>query len=325
MNPTEFQSTIRDYRSRIDTELRSLVRSQEPDYLYGPVQYVLKGQGKRLRPTLLLLVARLFRVSEDVALPAALSVEILHNFSLIHDDIMDQDDLRHGLPSVFRKWDESTAILTGDVLFAMAYGELAKVKSNPLACVRALNVATVKLCEGQALDKSFESREDVILKEYLNMIRLKTATLLSLCCQLGAILGKASQEKEREIGLFGELLGQAFQIQDDVLEIYSDVETMGKSLGSDVATGKKTYLTCRALEKDSDAWNRLMTSLKGENLESEALPAMRVYFEESGVMGEAKNEIRRILSLSRAKLDLFPVEARQNLDHFVNMLMARER
>lgn len=325
MARSDFDTRVRGYRSRIDRELSTLVPTRQPPYLYDPVNYALRGRGKRLRPILLFLVAKLFRVSDNEAMPAALSVEILHNFSLIHDDIMDQDEMRHGMPSVFRKWDESTAILVGDVLFALAYRELAKVTRNLPACLRAFNEATVRLCEGQALDKDFESRQNVSIDEYLEMIRWKTGTLISLSCRLGAIIGDASEEKKEEMGEFGELLGQAFQIQDDVLEVYSSVQKMGKSLGSDVAWGKKTYLTCRAMGKDPGSWNRLMDSLEGKKVESEALPALRAYFEESGAVGEAKDEINRFLSLSRSKLERFHGEECRDLNHFVDMLMARDR
>lgn len=325
MMPDDFRLLVREYQSEIDDELRSLVHRQEPTYLYDPVRYALQGKGKRLRPILALLAAKLFRAPEEEAMHAALSVEILHNFSLIHDDIMDQDDMRHGLPSIFRKWDESTAILAGDVIFALAYVELAKVKTDPLRCLQVFNDATIKLCEGQALDKAFESQENVTPDEYLEMVRLKTGTLLSLSCKLGAIIGNASLEDEVELAQFGEILGQTFQIQDDVLEIFSSSEKMGKSLGSDVVSQKKTYLTCRALEMDPLVWNDLMESLKGKDLESDVLPALRLYFEKSGIMVEAGETIDRLVTLSRSKLKRFDKNSRQYLEHFVEMLIVREK
>lgn len=321
----DFSGQIKQYRSQIDRELNSLVSHHEPACLYDPVRYVLEGKGKRLRPILLLLVAKMFQVPDEDAMPAALSVEILHNFSLIHDDIMDQDELRHGLPSVYRKWDEATAILAGDVLFAMAYIELAKVETNSFASLRAFNEATVRLCEGQALDKAFESREDVTLNEYMNMVKLKTGTLISLCCRLGAILGNRAGSEQHKLAEFGEFLGQAFQIQDDVLEIFSSADHMGKSLGSDVVSKKKTYLTCRALDKDRESWNHLLESLKGKDLAAQVLPGLRSYFENTGVRAEADEEIYRFVTLSRSRLEGFGGSPRDNLDRFVDMLMVRDK
>ena len=324
MTSEAFDKLIPDFRSKIDEALSSLVRSQEPTYLYDPVKYVFRGGGKRLRPILVFLAAKMFGVPEEEAIPAALSVEILHNFSLTHDDIMDRDEMRHGRPSVFHKWDESTAILAGDTIFALAYVELTKIKRNSLACIRTFNAAAIKLCEGQALDKDFETRESVSLEEYFHMVKLKTGTLLSLCGQLGAIMGEASEDDRRRMAEFGELLGQSFQIQDDVLEIYSSAEKMGKSLGSDVATRKKTYLTCRALERDSSGWKKLMETFKDGNLESEVLPALRTYFGELGILREANETVDHLVALSRSKLKHFDRGDREGLEHFVNLIIVRE-
>lgn len=320
-----FQDLLTIYRERIDSELLALVDSHEPAYLYEPVKYVFEGRGKRLRPILLLTVADMFDVSSDDAMPAALAVEILHSFSLVHDDIMDQDELRHGQKTVHRRWDDSTAILAGDAIFALAYVVLSRVKINPLRCVQALSDATIKLCEGQAFDKTFESREHVSLDEYLNMVLLKTGTLLSLCCRLGAILGGADEKSEENLAQFGTFLGQAFQIQDDVLEIYSDPLNMGKSLGSDVTVMKKTYLTCRAMETDSAGWHEMCSSMKGRDLEGDLLPALRNYFEEKGVRDAAVEEVARLSALSRSNLDTFSEKGRANLNEFADMVMTRKR
>lgn len=325
MTTDDFRNTLIEYRSLIDRALASLVDSHEPVYLYEPVRYVFGGRGKRLRPILVLLVARMFGTSVKEALPAAIAVELLHNFSLVHDDIMDRDSLRHGLPTVYRKWDESAAILAGDAIFALAYHELLKIKRRPLACIVAFNRATIGLCEGQALDKEFESRRSVTLTEYLNMVRLKTGTLLAASCRLGAIVSGAQKGDELALEEFGVLLGQAFQIQDDLLEIYSSDEEMGKSLGSDVMTGKQTYLTCRAVEHDPGGWSELMDSLEGRDMKLEVMPALRAYFEQTGVVSNAQDQVRRLIALSLAKLDRFETERRGDLEHFVHMLLTRKR
>ncbi|MAG20875.1 MAG: polyprenyl synthetase family protein [Candidatus Marinimicrobia bacterium] len=320
-----FQDILSTSRERIDRELLALVKSHEPTYLYEPVRYVFKGRGKRLRPILLLTVADMFDISEDDAMPAALAVEILHNFSLVHDDIMDQDDLRHGQKTVYREWDESTAILAGDAIFALAFDVLSRIRINPLMCIQALSGATLQLCEGQALDKTFESRDSVSLDEYLNMVKLKTGTLLSLCCRMGAILGDGNEQSGSNLAEFGILLGQAFQIQDDVLEIYSDSQNMGKSLGSDVTIMKKTYLTCSAMETDPDGWRKMLTSMGGRDLEDDLLPALRNYFEEIGVRDAAAEEVARLSALSKSNLDAFSEKGRANLNEFADMVMTRKR
>ncbi|MFQ6616850.1 MAG: polyprenyl synthetase family protein [Fidelibacterota bacterium] len=325
MTAKGFQKTISEYRLVIDRGLKSLIKDHDPAYLYEPVAYVFEGKGKRLRPILVLLVAKMFGSPELEALPAALAVELLHNFSLVHDDIMDRDNLRHGLPTVYRKWDESAAILAGDAIFALAHGQLLRIKGRPLDCIRVFNRATIGLCEGQAMDKEFESSATVTLEEYLNMVRLKTGTLLAASCRLGAIVSDAEKQEERALEEFGLLLGQAFQIQDDLLEIYSSDEEMGKSLGSDVITRKQTYLTCKAVEQDSQSWNELMESLEGKDMKSEVIPALRHYFEDTGVVGSAQAQVRDLIASGLSKLEMFGREGRKDLDHFVNMLLARKR
>ncbi|MBC8175570.1 MAG: polyprenyl synthetase family protein [Candidatus Marinimicrobia bacterium] len=325
MTSDSFSDDIKDLRHQIDDALKSIVTMSEPAYLYDPVHYVLSGRGKRLRPILVFLVGRLFNVSTLKLMPAALSVELLHNFSLVHDDIMDRDDTRHGQPTVHKKWDESTAILAGDAIFTLVYHQLIQLDSHQQTCMSVVNEATIKLCEGQALDKDYESRKNVTILDYLTMVGLKTGALLSLCCQLGAILGKADEEEILDLKEFGTLMGQAFQIQDDVLEIFSNQTEMGKSLGSDVLAGKKTYLTCKAMEQDPDSWHRLVDSLTDADLHSEVLPSLRTYFEENGIVFEAKSEVYAMMALVKAKLDRFDVPQKEDIIQFVDMITARKK
>lgn len=325
MTTDAFRKSLDTYRLTVDRALQALVNSHEPTYLYEPVRYVFQGKGKRLRPILVLLVAKMFGTTDKDALPAALAVELLHNFSLVHDDIMDRDSVRHGLPTVYRKWDESAAILAGDAIFALAYGELLKIRRRPVDCILAFNRATLGLCEGQAMDKEFESRSSVSLKEYLKMVRLKTGTLLAACCRLGAIVSDAGSEDEQTLEEFGILLGQAFQIQDDLLEIYSTDEQMGKSLGSDVITRKQTYLTCKAVEQDAGSWNELMNSLNGRDVKHEIIPALRDYFERTGVVEDAEDQVENLIKHSRSKLGRFNLQRRGDLENFVDMLLTRKR
>lgn len=323
MIPESFLQRLNNYRSVIDNKLLSILDNHEPAYLYDPVRYVFSGKGKRLRPILVLLVAKSFGTPQKTAMPAALSVEILHNFSLVHDDIMDRDEVRHGHPTVHLKWDESAAILAGDVLFALAHMEMTKLGKYSLDCIRIFNEATIKLCEGQALDKTFEEINVVSLDEYLNMVSLKTGALISLCCQIGGIVGNTTSEKIAELSNFGKFIGQAFQIQDDLLEIFSTSKKMGKSLGSDVLTSKKTYLTCKAIKSNHSAWNQLMEEVSGQNMEQDVLPKLRRYYTDTGIAGSAKKDINKLVS--QAKLCLENINSDGNdLLHFVNLIMSRK-
>ena len=281
---------------------------------------------KRLRPILVLLTAEMFSATVNSAIPAALAVEALHNFSLVHDDIMDQDDLRHGKPTVFRKWGESEAILAGDAIFTIAYTQIMHVRTQcALTALKIFNAANLKLCEGQALDKDYEARSDVHINDYLEMVALKTGTLLSLCCQLGGLIGGASEKDLNSLSKFGHLLGQSFQIQDDVLEIFSDTKTMGKSLGSDVLTEKVTYLSCAAREHDSSAWSELLSSVEGKKMESEILPALREYLENSGIKAKAEQKVEELLKNAIVELESIQAEDKSNLNQFAEMILQRRK
>ena len=321
----DFLRKIENYRKRIDSEIIALLKKSEPQYLYDPIQYVFEGRGKRLRPILVLLSADMYSVETVDAMPAALSVELLHNFSLVHDDIMDQDDLRHGKPTVYRKWDESAAILAGDAIFAMACSQLTCLEDCAVDAVRMFTDTTLKLCEGQALDKAFEARSDVNINDYLEMVSMKTGTLLSLCCQLGGLVGGASKDDLEALSKFGKLLGQSFQIQDDVLEIFSDTETMGKSLGSDVATGKVTYLSCAASDYDFAGWEDLTSSFKRKDMKSEIIPALRNFFEECGLKTKAEQMVEELLKLARVELESIQTVDKSNLAKFAELILQRRK
>lgn len=235
---------IKDYTLFLEKEIENIKFPSDPSNLYDPLSYFLTLGGKRMRPMATLIAGDLFGVSIEKTKYAALSVELFHNFSLIHDDIMDKAPLRRGKETVHEKWNENIAILSGDVLFVKAYELLSKndIKYLPslLAC---FNRTAVEVCEGQQLDMDFEQREEVSLDEYLNMIRLKTSVLLGAAFEMGAIIGEASDENIKNIYAFGVNLGIAFQIQDDLLDLYGDSEKVGKQKGGDILAEKKTILS----------------------------------------------------------------------------------
>jgi len=237
---------------KIDLEI-SQINQVEPRNLYEPVGYALSMGGKRLRPVMVLLASNLFRQSVDKAFPAALAIEIFHNFTLLHDDIMDKAEMRRNSLSVYKKYSENIAILSGDAMSIMAYNYLLQCNSADLgAMVRLFSQTALEVCEGQQLDMDFESRADVSIPEYLNMIRLKTAVLLACSLKIGALTANAPKNTADLLYDFGLNLGIAFQLQDDLLDVFADQDKFGKKIGGDIVSNKKTFLLLKALELADD-------------------------------------------------------------------------
>ena len=224
--------------------------SDTPTELYDPVNYILSLGGKRLRPILLLMAYNLFKTDVEKALPAAFSVEVFHNFSLMHDDIMDKAPLRRGKPAVHIKYNESTGILSGDVMLIYAFKYLMKLEdqNSLLEIIKLFNQIAIDVCEGQQFDMNFENRTEVTIDEYINMIGLKTAALLAGAMKMGALIAGASDKDAQLLYDFGKNVGIAFQLQDDILDTFGDPEKFGKKVGGDIAQNKKTYLALRAME-----------------------------------------------------------------------------
>lgn len=234
----------------VNAEIGKLDWSREPKGLYEPIGYTLAAGGKRVRPQLALLATKLFGGNEEDVLPAALALEVFHNFTLLHDDVMDKAQVRRGRPTVHVKWNANTAILSGDQMMIEAYKLLSRVPEKKLAkTLRLFNQMATEICEGQQYDVDFESREDVTIPEYMEMIRLKTSVLLATALRIGAYIADATDEQQEQIYNFGIHLGLAFQIQDDMLDCYGDQATFGKAIGGDIAENKKTYLWLTAAQK----------------------------------------------------------------------------
>jgi geranylgeranyl diphosphate synthase, type II len=230
--------------------------------LYDPAQYILGIGGKRVRPVCVLMGNELFGEIIPDAFDVAMAIELFHNFSLIHDDIMDKAPLRRGMPTVHAKYGEPTAILAGDVMFAQAYDYLTKVKLDYVQkIIQLFNKTSKEVCEGQQLDMDFEKKETVTLAEYLNMITLKTSVLLAASLKLGALLGGAGEGNQQHLYEFGKHLGIAFQVQDDYLDAFGDPEKFGKQVGGDILSNKKTFLLIRALETASPAAKKELQQL----------------------------------------------------------------
>jgi len=258
--------------AKIENGLKELDLPRDPKTLYEPYRYTLSVGGKRIRPMLTFLACGLCKGDLNDAQPAALAVEILHNFTLVHDDIMDSADTRRGEPSVFKKWNENTAILSGDAMFADAYRQLSYYGQNAAfskeeyaAIHEVFSKAIITVCEGQALDMEFVERKHVKHEEYIQMIAGKTAALLSAALEMGAISAHASPQKRSELHELGYEMGIAFQIQDDYLDATADPEKFGKRPGGDIFEGKKTYLTILALERANEEQSAFIQDTLNDN------------------------------------------------------------
>ncbi|WP_020570383.1 polyprenyl synthetase family protein [Neolewinella persica] len=243
---------ISNLRERFITELQATFSGKEPRGLYEPIDYILDLGGKRIRPVVALLAARIFGDGEDMRLgmPAALAVEVFHNFTLLHDDIMDDSPLRRGKQTVHEKWDINTGILSGDLMLIQAYQHLCNCPNTAALpqLMQTFNRVATGVCEGQQYDVDFESRNDVTIAEYLKMIELKTAVLLGGSLEMGALAAGASQEDADHLYAFGRLTGLAFQLQDDLLDTYGESASTGKLKGNDIIRNKKTFLFLKAME-----------------------------------------------------------------------------
>lgn len=238
----------------------------EPTSLYDPAEYFLGIGGKRIRPVLCLMGNELFDVMNPDAYPVASAIELFHNFTLIHDDIMDKAPLRRGMQTVHEKYGEPAALLSGDVMLVVAYDYLNKIKSAYIhKVIQLFNKTAKQVCEGQQLDMDFEMRDTVLLPDYLKMIELKTSVLLAASLQLGAILGGAQEGNQRHLYEFGKNLGMAFQVQDDYLDAFGDPEKFGKQVGGDIMANKKTFLMIHAVEAGSETQVMELKKLTKEN------------------------------------------------------------
>ena len=253
---------LEKYRQLVENEISSLPFPEKPVNLYEPICYFLSLGGKRMRPILTLMATEMFGGKMEKSVPAAVAMELVHNFSLVHDDIMDKAPLRRGKPTVHEKWNANTAILSGDAILIEAYRMLSKSDVNYLpAVLEIFNRTATEVCEGQVMDMDFEKRNDVTVEAYIEMIRLKTAVLLGGCLKIGAVLGGANEKDAQLMYDIGIHLGIAFQLQDDLLDAYGDPEKFGKAVGGDIAANKKTYLLLKTMELATEADKKHLQNL----------------------------------------------------------------
>lgn len=323
---TPLEKKYKGYKTLVDERLASLIRKKEPASLYEPAQYVLDAGGKRIRPLLVMLACEAVGGRAKQALNAAVAIEVLHNFTLVHDDIMDNADARRGRPTVHKKWDCSVAILTGDALVAEAYRVLLKTKTPAIAHVADLfTEGVIEVCEGQAYDKVFETRRDVTLDEYMLMIAKKTGKLVAISSEIGAVIGDGSPREVRILRQYGELIGRAFQIQDDLLDVVADEKTFGKKIGGDIVEGKKTFLLLKALERSEGRDREVLQSvIDRSGTDGTAIPVVRDIYERTGALETAKKAIERDIAKATGLLaGLSDTPARKMLYWLSDMLLNR--
>lgn len=247
---------------KINAALRDIPYPARPEGLYEPIEYVLSMGGKRLRPTLVLLAYSLYRDDFEQAIPAAIGLETYHNHTLLHDDLMDHADMRRGHPTVHRKWNENTAVLSGDTMLIMAFQLVMQCRTPRQADILQLFARTAReICEGQQYDVNFESRTDVTEAEYIEMIRLKTSVLLACAAKTGALAAGAPDADAEVLYRFAERIGLAFQLQDDYLDVYGDPAVFGKKIGGDILCGKKTFLLINAYQRADAATRAVLLDL----------------------------------------------------------------
>jgi geranylgeranyl diphosphate synthase type II len=317
---------VKQVHTQVEASLQDLEFPQKPAGLYDPVRHVLGGKGKRLRPVLLLLTAEAFGARKDEALPAALAVELFHNFTLVHDDIMDRAETRRGRPTVHIRWDQDTAILTGDVLMGKAYALLSQLDASLLPEAHRRFYRTVaRLCEGQTLDTAFAAQADVSVAAYLDMIDRKTGALLESCFEIGGLIGGAPSPMLDALCTLGRELGRAFQIQDDLLDLVADDARWGKQIGGDLMEGKKTYLLLHALESATGADHAWFAAI----VDRQGLPAAQVSearerMQRLGVLKDARTAVEHHTNAALTRLaNLPPGSARETLRWLVRDMQTR--
>lgn len=287
--------SIYQYQEFISDYLQSQYETKEPRNLYEPIHYILDLGGKRMRPVLTLMSAEVFDADFKLALPAALAVEVFHNFSLVHDDIMDDAPLRRGNETVHEKWNVNTAILSGDAMLILAYQYFEQYNTEVFRDLAKLFSKTaLEVCEGQQYDVDFETRDDVTISEYLKMIEYKTAVLVAAAMKMGAIVAETSKENADLIYDFGLNLGLAFQLQDDYLDAFGNPETFGKQVGGDIIENKKTYLYLKAIEFSNDNQKEQLLHLFSIQPDdnSDKIESVKTIFNESGASDATKKAIQ---------------------------------
>lgn len=322
--------TIRQYTEMAEAAIRAIDLPAEPARLYEPIGYTMASGGKRLRPVMVLMACEAFGGEPAAAINQAVGIEMFHNFTLLHDDVMDRADVRRGRPTVHVRWDDNVAILSGDAMLTLASQIISTdAGGHTSAVLNLFNRTAMEIYEGQQWDMDFEQRTDVGLDEYMNMIRLKTSVLFGCACRLGAIMADASEERQQAIYDYGVNLGLAFQIQDDVLDVWGDATTFGKQLGGDIACGKRTFLLISAYNHADTATRLELDRLLAlpEERRDEKVAGVCAIYDRLGIRALADEAAAGYAAQSGEALDaarLSP-DAIGSFRQFTSMLLRRDR
>jgi geranylgeranyl diphosphate synthase type II len=305
---------------------------KQPANLYDPVVYALGGGGKRIRPALTLMACDLFGGDMQAALTSAVAVEIFHNFTLVHDDVMDNADVRRGRPAVHKRWSESVAILSGDAMQVLAYQYLCRTAQTEILpdVLRIFSETTLKVCEGQQYDMDFERRQDVSIEEYLYMIRLKTAELLAGSLKIGALCGGAPAPDIDRLYAFGIALGLSFQIRDDLLDVYADPAVFGKRLGGDILSGKKTFLLLTALKRADEATRKTLLHIAADKTmaDEDKTATVKAIYDALKVDKAAEQMVETYCKEAIEHLDMLPLQdetRKDELKKLATVLLKRNK
>ena len=313
----------------VNDHLNNKRYERKPATLYEPVKYVLSMGGKRIRPVLMMLAYQLYKDHPEDIIEPAIALETYHNYTLLHDDLMDNADMRRGHATVHRKWDPNTAILSGDSMLVLAYEGMMKVGDDQLRDILALFTETaLEIGEGQQYDMDFESRTDVREEEYIEMIRLKTSVLLACAVKIGALLGHADAADAQNLYAFGERVGLAFQLQDDYLDVYGNPAVFGKAIGGDITSNKKTYMLINAFNRANDEQRKELThwTTVTDFDRQEKIAAVTRLYDEMNIGQLAQEKIAYYFKESKHFLDVVNVkeERKAELRRYVELLMDRK-
>ena len=322
--------TFNQYLERVNAAIESLPYPAQPAHLYEPISYTMALGGKRIRPVLVLMACEAVGGDIEKAIMPAVGLEMYHNFTLLHDDVMDKADIRRGKPTVHVKWDDNTAILSGDAMLTMATQLIAQADAAVMPQVMELfNRTAMEIYEGQQYDMDFESRGDVTVEEYIAMIRLKTSVLLGCACKMGALIGGADEATAQRFYEIGENLGLAFQLQDDMLDVWGDEATFGKAIGGDIMNNKKTFLLINACQRATDD-NRIELALwlNTENASRAVkVPAVTAIYERLGLKELSEAEIAKYNDKAMAAVFETAVDepAKKAFIDLISRLVKRDR
>lgn len=322
--------TATEIQEKVNAYIASLPYERKPKSLYDPIEYVLAAGGKRIRPSFVLMAYNLFHDDVDRILPVATALETYHNYTLLHDDLMDKADMRRGRPTVHKKWDDNTAILSGDTMLVLAYEHLAKCDTKYLKPALDLFTETaLEVSEGQQFDMEFETRNDVAEEEYIEMIRLKTSVLLACALKMGAVVAGASDADANALYAFGEKVGLAFQLQDDLLDVYGDPKVFGKAIGGDITSNKKTFMLINAFNRtDAETRAELERWTTATEFDpAEKIAAVTEIYNRLGIDKLAEQRIKEYFEQSRLHLDELSVsdDRKAVLREYTERMMNRKK